>query len=146
MIRRMSSRVQVDQELQEEILDLDANARREIGDFLLSLQEDPLPSERQALSRRLSAAAYYVQLPSGFYVSWEMVGNLLPLALTGKVDGLLVRILGVDRDRPRSLKITPFLRTCILISFRFSMDIEGIPIGAGDGFCNATRAAWRGRA
>jgi hypothetical protein len=101
MIPRMSSRVQVDHELQEEILDLDANARREIGDFLLSLQEDPLPRERQALSRRISTAAYYVQLPCGFYVSWEIVGNLLPLALTGKVEGLLVRILGVDRDELR---------------------------------------------
>jgi hypothetical protein len=97
----MSSRVQVDHGLQEEILDLDANARREIGDFLLSLQKDPLPRERQALSRKIGTAVYYVQLPCGFYVSWEVVGNMLPLALTGKVEGLLVRILGVDRDRPR---------------------------------------------
>jgi hypothetical protein len=39
-------------------------------------------------------------LPCGFHVTWEIVGNLLPLALTGKATGLLVRILGIDRDRP----------------------------------------------
>jgi hypothetical protein len=100
MIRRMPLRVQVDNQLQEEILDLDANARRQIGDFLLALQEDPLPSERQALARKISAQAYFVQLPCGFYVSWEIVGNLLHLALTGNAKGLLVRILGVDRDPP----------------------------------------------
>ncbi len=100
MIRRMSSRVQVDHELQEEILDLDASARREIGDFLVGLQEDPLPRERQRLARKTSTPAFFVRLPCGFYVSWEIVGNLLSLALTGKPKGLLVRILGVDRDPP----------------------------------------------
>lgn len=100
MIRRMSCRVQVDHELQEEILDLDANARREIGDFLLGLQDDPLPRGRRALTRKTSAPAYFVQLQCGFYVSWEIVGNVLPLALTGKAKGIVVRILGVDRERP----------------------------------------------
>jgi hypothetical protein len=100
MIRRIPSRVQVDHELQEEILDLDAYARRQIGDFLLALQDDPLPQDRQALARKISIPAYFVQLPCGFYVSWEIVGDLLPLALTGKTKALLVRILGVNRDRP----------------------------------------------
>jgi hypothetical protein len=54
----MSLRVHADLELQEQILDVDANARREIGDFLLSLQEDPLPRERQALSRKISTTGY----------------------------------------------------------------------------------------
>jgi hypothetical protein len=100
MIRRMPCRVQVDHELQEGILDLDATARRQIGDFLLALQEDPLPRERQPLARKTTTPAYFIQLPCGFHVSWEIVGNLLPLALTGKAKGLLVRILGVDRDTP----------------------------------------------
>jgi hypothetical protein len=96
----MSSRVQVDHELQEEILDLDAYARRQIGDFLLSLQDDPLPQDRQPLARKINVPAYFVQLPCGSYVSWEIVGDLLPLVLTGKTKALLVRILGVNRDRP----------------------------------------------
>jgi hypothetical protein len=98
-MRRMPCRVQVDHELQEGILDLDATARRQIGEFLLALQEDPLPEERQALVR-ITPIAYFVQLPCGFYVSWEIVGDMLSLALTGKTDGVLVRILGVARDRP----------------------------------------------
>jgi mRNA-degrading endonuclease RelE of RelBE toxin-antitoxin system len=96
----MSCRVQVDHELQEEILDFDAYARRQIGDFLLALQDDPLPKERQALARRINAPAYFVRLPCGFYVSWEIVGNMLRLALTGKAEGLLVRVLGVNRVSP----------------------------------------------
>jgi hypothetical protein len=92
--------VQVDHELQELILDLDATARRQIGEFLLALQEDPLPEKRQDLARKGNVPAYFVQLPSGFHVSWEIVGDMLPLALTGKTRGLLVRILGVDRDQP----------------------------------------------
>lgn len=100
MMRRMPCRVQVDQEQQEVILDLDATARRQIGDFLLALQEDPLPEERLALSRKTSVPAFFVQLPCGFHVTWEIVGDMLSLALTGKTNGLLVRILGVDRDRP----------------------------------------------
>src|ERR1035438_4378516 len=73
-IRRMPCRVQVDRQLQEGILDLDATARRQIGDFLLALQEDPLPRERQALARKISTPAYFIQLPCGFHVSWEIVG------------------------------------------------------------------------
>jgi hypothetical protein len=96
----MPSRVKVDHELQEEILDLDAYSRRQIGDFLVALQDDPLPQDRQALARKIGVPAYFVQLPCGFYVSWEIVGDLLPLALTGKTKALLVRILGVNRDRP----------------------------------------------
>ena len=96
----MSCRVQVDRELQEEILDFDESARRQVGDFLLALQNDPLPKERQALARGIDASVYFVQLPCGFYVSWEIVGNLLRLALTGKAEELLVRILGVNRVSP----------------------------------------------
>lgn len=100
MIRRMPCRVQVDHELEEEILDLDPHARRQIGDFLVALQNDPLPQERQTLARKISLPAYFIQLPCGFYVSWEIVGDVLSLALTGKSKAVLVRILGVDRVRP----------------------------------------------
>lgn len=99
-MRRMTCRVQVDRGQQEVILDLDSIARRQIGEFLLRLQQDPLPEARQDLARKTSHPAFFVQLPCGFHVTWEIVGNLLALALTGKTDGLLVRILGVDRDRP----------------------------------------------
>ena len=100
MMRRMPCRVQVDHELQEEILDLEPDARREIGDFLLVLQQDPLPEEREALVRKSRIPAYFVALPCGFYVTWEIIGDQMELTLTGKTSGLLVRILGVDRVRP----------------------------------------------
>ena len=96
----MPCRVEVDHELKEAILDLDATARRQIGDFLVALQEDPLPGKRQSLTRKTSVPAFFVQLPCGFYVSWEIVGNMLRLALTGKAEGLLVRVLGVNRVSP----------------------------------------------
>lgn len=99
-MRRMPCKVQVDREQQEVILDLDETSRRQIGDFLLELQEDPLPKERQNLARKTNVPAFFVQLPCGFHVTWQIVGDMLSLALTGKTDGLLVRILGVDRDRP----------------------------------------------
>jgi len=99
-MRRMPCKVEVDRELQEVILDLDAVARRQIGDFLLGLQEDPLPEKRLALARKTNVPAFFVQLSCGFHVSWEVAGDLLPLALAGKTRGLLVRILGVDRYEP----------------------------------------------
>jgi hypothetical protein len=101
MMRRMPCKVHVDREQQEVILDLDAIARRQIGGFLVALQQDPLPEDRQDLARKTSVPAYFVQLPCGFHVTWEIVGDMLSLALTGKTTGLLVRILGVDRDAPR---------------------------------------------
>jgi hypothetical protein len=96
----MPCKVQVDHELEEEILDLDGYTRQQIGDFLVALQNDPLLQERHALADQLDPPAYFVQLQCGFYVSWEIIGDLLSMALTGKTKAVLVRILGVNRQRP----------------------------------------------
>lgn len=100
MIRRMSCKLDVDTEVKRDILDCDADARREIGDFLLALERNPLPIGRRKLERAKNDATFYVELPCGVYVSWEIIGNQMHLALIGKSDGLLVRILGVARARP----------------------------------------------
>jgi hypothetical protein len=93
----MSCTLDVACEVQQDILDCDAAARRQIGGFLLALQDNPLPGNR----REMGDAAFYLQLPCGFYVSWEILGSVLDLALTGSGEGIVVRILGVARVPPR---------------------------------------------
>jgi hypothetical protein len=93
----MSCQLDVATEVKQDILDCNAGARRQIGDFLLGLQENPLPKNRRHLGRAKNDSAFYVQLPCGFYVSWEIIGNMMHLALTGETEGILVRILGVAR-------------------------------------------------
>jgi hypothetical protein len=93
----MSCKLKVATELKQDILECNAGARRRIGDFLLALQKNPLPKNRQ----EMGDGAFYVQLPCGFYVSWEIIGNMLQLALTGEAKGLVVRILGVARSQPK---------------------------------------------
>lgn len=95
IIRRMPCKLEVDAALKQDILDCDDRARREIGEFLLALQENPLPADRLLLGGAPDESAFYVELPCGFYISWEIIGNLLHLALRGETDGLVVRILGV---------------------------------------------------
>ncbi|HWE86654.1 MAG TPA: hypothetical protein VG267_17050 [Terracidiphilus sp.] len=89
----MPCKIDVDTAVKRDILDCDPAARVEIGDFLLALQENPLPRERQPLGEN----AYYVLLSRGFYVSWEVIGDVLHFVLTGDSGGLIVRILGVAR-------------------------------------------------
>jgi hypothetical protein len=96
----MSCQLDVATELKQDILACNAAARRQIGDFLMALQENPLPADRHKLGRAKDDFAFYVQLPCGFYVSWEIIGDLMHLVLTGETRGLLVRILGVARVRP----------------------------------------------
>jgi hypothetical protein len=97
MIPRMPCKVEVDIAVKADILDCDAAARREIGDFLLTLQNNPLPEGR----KEMGSAAFHIQLPCGIHVSWEILGNILRLALTGQTKGVLVRILGVSHVAPQ---------------------------------------------
>jgi hypothetical protein len=93
----MPCRLHVTTAIKRDILDCNPEALQQIGDFLIALQEDPLPKNRQ----EMGDSEFYFLLPSGFYVSWEIVGNLMRLALTGETEGLLVRILGVARVPPK---------------------------------------------
>ena len=97
----MSCKLDVDTEVKQDILDCDDEARRQIGEFLFALERNPLPSDRHKLGRAKGDATFYIQLACGFYVSWEIIGNQMHLALTGRADGLVVRILGVARARPQ---------------------------------------------
>jgi hypothetical protein len=45
-------------------------------------------------------SAFYKQLACGFFVSWEITGNLMRAAMAGKIEGLLVRVLGIGRVPP----------------------------------------------
>ncbi|HUD53940.1 MAG TPA: hypothetical protein VMR02_01845 [Terracidiphilus sp.] len=92
----MPCKLDIATEVKQDILDCDAAARRQIGDFLLQLQNNPLPENRQPIS----GSSFYVQLPCGFYLSWEIIGDLIHFALTGKSKELLVRVLGVARVPP----------------------------------------------
>lgn len=97
----MACMLDVDIGLKQDILDCNAEVRRQLGDFLLALQQNPLPGNRCPLGSATQDSAFYVPLPCGFFVSWEIIGNLMHLALTGETDGLLVRILGVGRAHPK---------------------------------------------
>ncbi|MGD0628338.1 MAG: hypothetical protein ABR987_03240 [Terracidiphilus sp.] len=94
----MSCEIDVATELKQDILDLDRPTRRQIRAFLLALQENPLLEGR----KEMGDAAFYIQLPCGVYISWEIVGNIdiLKMVLTGKTKGMVVRILGVSNAEP----------------------------------------------
>lgn len=96
----MSCKLDLATEVKEDILDCDENVRHEIGEFLLALQQNPLPQNREHMGK----GDYYVELPCGFYVAWEILGDQLHLALTGDTTGVVVRILGVSRVQPAALK------------------------------------------
>ena len=101
MIRRMPCKLEVAIEVRQDILDCEAAGRRGIGEFLIALQEDPLPEVRNQLGYAKYGSAFYAQLPCGFYVSWEIIGDLLHMATTGQTKEILVRILGVARVPPK---------------------------------------------
>ncbi|HSY37559.1 MAG TPA: hypothetical protein VK814_17530 [Acidobacteriaceae bacterium] len=96
----MSCVVDVARPLKAEILHYSPKVRNEIGSDLLALQEDPLPADRADLTRPYG---YFHQLPCGYYVSWELIGDqqdLLLLILTGTCRNITVRILGAGEDPP----------------------------------------------
>jgi hypothetical protein len=88
--------VDADPEVKQEILDCRHAVRQEIGEFLYSLQFDPLPEGRVEKAR----GAFYKQLPCGIFVVWEIVGDLLDIALHGPDEKTLVRIIGVGWEVP----------------------------------------------
>lgn len=92
----MSCKVDVDTGVKSDILELSDDARRQIGRFLLGLQDNPLPKSR----REMGGAAFYHQLPCGYFVAWEVSGDLIKLALSGDTKGISIRILGVGRTPP----------------------------------------------
>jgi hypothetical protein len=98
----MSCVLDVDRRLKADILHHSSRVRDEIGSDLLALQDDPLPADREDLTRPYG---YFHKLPCGYYVSWELTGeedNLLHLILTGTCQNVTVRILGADTDSPPS--------------------------------------------
>jgi len=92
----MSCKVDVDTAVKTDILDCGPVARRQIGKFLLELQDNPLPKNRREMDR----SAFYYRLRCGYYVVWEVLGDLMKLALTGDTKQIAVRILGVGREPP----------------------------------------------
>jgi len=87
----------VDTAIKADILECDDTAFEQIRSFLYELEDDPLPKGR----RRLRESTFYVQLPCGYFVSWEIAGDVLKMALTGNLSGVTVRILGVGRRKPK---------------------------------------------
>jgi hypothetical protein len=83
-------RIDADISVKREILDRSGEDRREIGEFLERLQVNPLPAGIQQTEK----GAYSFRLPCGIFVVWEIVGDLLHLALHGPDESILVRILG----------------------------------------------------
>ncbi len=93
----MPCKVSVATEVRSDILECDETAREQIGAFLLGLQQNPLPRGRRSLGEQ----AFFVQLPCGYFLAWEILGDVLKMALTGDTAGITVRILGIGRRRPR---------------------------------------------
>ena len=96
----MPCSIKVDRRVKRDVLDIVAGnpqAWAEIDLFLRALPSDPLPRNR----KEFAPAAFYVQLPCGVYVAWEIVGDMVRLATLGPSKDILVRVLGVGRQKPR---------------------------------------------
>ena len=88
--------IDADTTVKRDILECSPEVRREIGDFLEHLQADPLPLDRKPMNK----GAFYIQLPCGIYIGWEIVGDPLHLVFRGPDDTILVRIVGVGWETP----------------------------------------------
>lgn len=90
----------IDLHFERDILRLPPGAKQEVAHDLVALQDDPLPRDRADLGRPYG---YFHQLPSGYYVSWELLGeeaDLVHLILTGVCRNITIRFLGVGTDSP----------------------------------------------
>lgn len=93
--------LKVDRRLKAEILSFPGAVRDEIGADLLSLQDNPLPADRQDLDH---PNGYYHQLRCGYFVSWELIGeteDILRLITLGACRNLTIRILGAGASSPK---------------------------------------------
>ena len=95
--RRVPCEIDVDEAVQNDILDCEKDACDQIGADLEALQNDPLPADRQ----KTKTGFFYHQLECGFFVSWEIRGDLMKLVETGDCKGTVVKILGVGRVAPK---------------------------------------------
>ncbi len=89
--------VDVAAEVKSDILDCDETVKREVYDFLLALQEFPLPEGRH---ESMSVGSYSYQLPCGYFVSWELIGSreaLTRMIFNRDMRGVTVRVLGFGR-------------------------------------------------
>lgn len=89
-------RIDADTDVKREILACSDKVRHQIGEFLESLQQDPLPAQR----RPKDEGAFYIQLSCGVFILWEVVGDLLHLVYHGPDESILVRILAVGWESP----------------------------------------------
>jgi len=87
-------RIDADAAVKQEILNCRDEVRQQIGQFLETLQWDPLPAGRRTKGKK----SFYIQLPCGIFVAWEVIGDLLHIVLHGPGESVLVRILGVGWD------------------------------------------------
>jgi len=83
--------IDADPSVEEEILNCREDVIQQIGEFLERLQWNPLPVGRKAKSGN----SFYMQLPCGVFVAWEIIGDPLHLVFHGPGDNIMVRILGV---------------------------------------------------
>jgi hypothetical protein len=104
----MSCTVDVPTKIQQEGLDAvrgDAQAIAEVGAFLLALQDNPFPAGREQLSPG-DHTAFWIKLPCGVYVSWEIEASLLDMIAliadprSSDMSEVGVKVLGVGRDKP----------------------------------------------
>ena len=93
---RTPCEIDVAEEIQQGILDCDDKACDDIGAYLDKLQYDPLPEDRQ----ETKTGFFYTLLPCGYFVSWEVRGDLIKLVSTGDCRGIELKILGVGRETP----------------------------------------------
>jgi hypothetical protein len=89
--RGIACQIDADAAVEEEILNCRQDVRQQIGEFLEELQWNPLPAGRKAKTEN----SFYIQLPCGIFVGWEVIGDLLHIALHGPDENALVRILGI---------------------------------------------------
>jgi hypothetical protein len=93
--------LKVDRRLKADILHFPSAVRNQIGTDLFALQDNPLPPDRQDLDH---PNGYYHQLPCGYFVSWELIGeteDILHLIASGACRNLKIRILGAGASSPK---------------------------------------------
>ena len=92
----------VDRDAKRDALDIVADnpeAWQQINDLLLALPGDPRPVG----CTRLDDTSFFVRLPCGVFIAWEIMGDMLKLATEGCSPDILVRVGLISRAKPKRL-------------------------------------------
>lgn len=94
----MAWELRIDSKIQEDMLDCDDEAQREIERFVKALESNAYPAGCEEIEH----LTFFFKLKCNYFISWEAIPDRsMPISITDPKLAA-VRILGVGRNKPQS--------------------------------------------